>query len=142
MSSKYDDIIDLPHHVSRTHPRMPLIKRAAQFAPFAALSGHSSMIRDMAARISPQEGTVEHSHEMLNVKLSMLQERIKDKPVAMITYLVQDKSKDCGKYHKEKVTVAKVDEAHGELISDEGKAISFSCIADIESDIFLDMNNS
>lgn len=42
--SKYDDIIRLPHHVSDTHPQMPLIDRAAQFTPFAALTGHTEAI--------------------------------------------------------------------------------------------------
>lgn len=43
---RYDDIIDLPHHVSKTHPQMPLAERAAQFAPFAALTGHADVIRE------------------------------------------------------------------------------------------------
>ncbi len=43
---KYDDIIDLPHHVSKKHPQMPLSDRAAQFSPFAALTGHHAMIEE------------------------------------------------------------------------------------------------
>ena len=44
--NKYDDIIEMPHHVSDTHPQMPLLDRAAQFAPFAALTGHSEAIKE------------------------------------------------------------------------------------------------
>ena len=44
---RYDDIIQLPHHVSKTHPQMPVSDRAAQFAPFAALTGHQEVIRQM-----------------------------------------------------------------------------------------------
>ena len=42
----YDDIINLPHHVSKTHPQMPLIDRAAQFAPFAALTGYNDALEN------------------------------------------------------------------------------------------------
>lgn len=48
---RYDDIIDLPHHVSKTHPQMPLADRAAQFAPFAALTGHADAIRETERRV-------------------------------------------------------------------------------------------
>ena len=48
MTNKYDDIINLPHPTSKKHPRMSLENRAAQFAPFAALVGHSDAIEDTA----------------------------------------------------------------------------------------------
>ena len=46
MSGKYDDIIHLPHHVSQTHPQMPMCDRAAQFSPFAALTDYGVVIRE------------------------------------------------------------------------------------------------
>ena len=51
---RYDDIIDLPHHTSKKHPRMPLLDRAAQFAPFAALTGHEAAIKE-TARLTEDE---------------------------------------------------------------------------------------
>jgi hypothetical protein len=53
-SHKYDDIIYLPHHVSTVHPPMPLLDRAAQFSPFAALTGHEEAIRE-TARVREEE---------------------------------------------------------------------------------------
>lgn len=50
MSENYDDIINLPHHVSKNHPQMPMMHRAAQFAPFAALTGHDAAIRETVVR--------------------------------------------------------------------------------------------
>ena len=57
---RYDDIIDLPHHVSRTHPQMPLADRAAQFAPFAALTGHADAIRETERAVTER---VEHEND-------------------------------------------------------------------------------
>ena len=50
MSDKYEDIINLPHHVSKRHRQMPLAERAAQFAPFAALEGHAAAVSSTAQR--------------------------------------------------------------------------------------------
>lgn len=54
MSDKYEDIINLPHHVSKRHRQMPLAERAAQFAPFAALEGHAVAVRRTAQRVRLQ----------------------------------------------------------------------------------------
>lgn len=57
---RYDDIIDLPHHVSKVHPRMPLSERAAQFSPFAALGGHGEAIRETQRQV---EERMEHEYD-------------------------------------------------------------------------------
>lgn len=54
MNDSYEDIINLPHHVSKRHRQMPLEERAAQFAPFAALEGHAAAVRSTAQRVRLQ----------------------------------------------------------------------------------------
>ena len=77
---KYDDIIDRPHHVSRSHPRMPLSDRAFQFAPFAALSGYADTIRETQRlterKIELDEGTI----EMLNRRYRRLMDTLDSRP--------------------------------------------------------------
>ena len=76
-SRRYDDIIDLPHHVSQTHPRMSMLNRAAQFAPFAALTGYGAAI-DEAARLTQRRVELsEAEQEALNEKLSALAKRVR-----------------------------------------------------------------
>ena len=73
---RYDDIIDLPHPVSRTHPRMPAANRAAQFLPFAALSGYGDVI-DETARLTDRRIELSESEKAeLNARLSRLAERL------------------------------------------------------------------
>lgn len=59
----YDDIIGLPRHVSSRHPQMPLIDRAAQFSPFAALTGHEAAIRETARQVQSGMEAQEHGQE-------------------------------------------------------------------------------
>lgn len=54
MNDSYEDIINLPHHVSKRHRQMPLAERAAQFAPFAALEGHAAAVSSTAQRVCLQ----------------------------------------------------------------------------------------
>ena len=83
---KYDDIINLPHHVSGTHPQMPVEDRAAQFAPFAALTGYGAAIKETERytekRIQPDEESV----EILNRRLEFIREHISEKPEVTVTY--------------------------------------------------------
>ncbi|MFQ9127693.1 MAG: hypothetical protein ACLR4Z_13910 [Butyricicoccaceae bacterium] len=87
---KYDDIIDHPHHVPRSHPRMPLSDRAFQFAPFAALSGYADTIRETQRlterKIELDEGTI----EMLNRRCRRLMDTLDSRPTVSITYFKPD----------------------------------------------------
>ena len=87
---KYDGIIDRPHHVSRSHPRMPLSDRAFQFAPFAALSGYADTIRETQRlteqKIELDEGTI----EMLNRRCRRLMDMLDSRPTVSITYFRPD----------------------------------------------------
>ena len=105
---KYDDIINLPHHVSKKHPQMPIADRAAQFAPFAALTGYDDAI-DETKRLTVEKIELdENEKEKLDEKLHMLSENIPGKDCVQITYFVEDERKSGGKYATVKGKVAKI----------------------------------
>lgn len=93
---KYDDIIHLPHHVSTKHPQMALSDRAAQFSPFAALTGHEDSIRETARRTEAFLELDEDKKEQLDEKMHVLQEYFSEKPEIMVTYLCRMKRKPVG----------------------------------------------
>ena len=87
MKHPYDDIIDLPHHVSERHPQMSMYNRAAQFAPFAALTGHKAAITEAARLTEAEQELSESDAEVLNRKLAYLQS-LDEKPTISVTYFV------------------------------------------------------
>lgn len=129
---RYDDIIHLPHHVSATQPRMAVSDRAAQFSPFAALTGHDAAIQE-AARLTDQKIELdENSKEILNDKLSLLIEKIKEQPAVTVTCFVADARKNGGSYITVNGRVRKVDHDRNVLVMLDGKEIPFDDIAEIE----------
>lgn len=89
----YDDILHLPHHVSATHPQMPVSERAAQFSPFAALTGHQKAIKE-AARLTDEKIELdENSKTILDQKLQNLLEYSVDPPEATVTYFQKTQRK-------------------------------------------------
>ena len=94
----YEDMLELSHPVSKTHPQMPRRDRAAQFAPFAALTGYEEAVRE-AARFTEEKMILdEDSKEQLDWKLRCLQEKVKEKPTITVTYFLKDEKKKGGKY--------------------------------------------
>lgn len=98
MSGQYDDIINMPHHVSKTRAQMPRRNRAAQFAPFAALTGYEDAIDESARRTDAKAELCEDEAAELNKKIQLLSARIASEPYCEITYFVPDKRKSGGKY--------------------------------------------
>ena len=95
MSGQYDDIIRLPHPDSPKHPRMSLYDRAAQFSPFAALTGHSAAIAE-TGRLTDQRAELdEYEMARVDAELQRLQELLPGRPTVSITYFVPDERKDC-----------------------------------------------
>ena len=84
--NEYDDIINLPHHVSSRHPQMSMMNRAAQFAPFAALTGHAAAIEETARLTDEQMELAEEDNEILNQKIAYLRENLHEHPLVTITY--------------------------------------------------------
>ena len=131
MSGKYDDIIALPHPEPRTHPRMSLHDRAAQFSPFAALTGHSAAIAE-TGRLTDSRITLDES-EMTRVDaaLQRLRELLPQEPVASITYFVPDERKAGGSYQTITGTARRIDTANGVLLLTDQRAIPIPDILDV-----------
>lgn len=108
--NKYDDIINLPHHVSKTRKPMTLYNRAAQFAPFASLTGYDDAIKE-TSRLTDKK--IEISDELkneLNQKIKFISDNIKLKPKVTITYFVSDNKKSGGIYKTISGNVRRIDE--------------------------------
>ena len=129
---RYDDIIDLPHHVSRKHPQMPLLDRAAQFAPFAALTGHEAAIRETARLTEEEIELDENSKELLDLRLQQLQEHLSEHPSVTATYFKPDEKKSGGAYETVTGKVKKVDGYAGELVFTDGRRVELKSMIELE----------
>ena len=131
---KYDDIINHPHHVSTRHPQMSMQNRAAQFAPFAALTGYHAAI-DEAARPTQQKPELEeYDNERLNHVLSLLMERTDELPTLSISYFQADARKEGGSFEHITAPLKRIDEVNHQLILCNGMAIPLADIIDIEEE--------
>lgn len=135
---KYDDIINLPHHESTKHPKMPALDRAAQFLPFAALSGHDAAVRETARLTDSRAELDEIRKEELDVHLQLLREQLVQKPQVSITYFVPDARKDGGTYFTITGIIRKIEETLHQVIMENGTVIPVSDIYGIESTILDD----
>ena len=132
---KYDDIIHLPHHESTKHPKMPALDRAAQFLPFAALTGYDAAVRETARLTDAKPELDENRKEELDAQLQMLREHISQKPGVIITYFVSDARKDGGACLSAAGTIEKLDETGRRIIMGNGTVISMDDIYEIKSSI-------
>lgn len=96
--SRYDDIIHLPHHVSKTRKPMPMINRAAQFAPFAALTGHDEAIAETARQTAPKRILSSDEQEILSKRLAYAISHIGKRSNLTFTYFIPDTQKEGGRY--------------------------------------------
>ena len=126
---KYDDIINLPHHVSDYHRPMPMRNRAAQFAPFAALSGHEDAILETQRLTEKFKELSEEEINNLSRKLNYAVE--KSSPIRL-TYFVPDRRKVGGSYKSLEGTIKKWDEADNSLLMKDGTIISVNFISEID----------
>lgn len=130
--NSYEDIIGLPHHVSLSHPPMAIIDRAAQFAPFAALTGHNAAIKEKARLTNQKMELDENCKEILNEKLSMIMAKSEEKPVIRITYFEPDSKKNGGSYVTVEGIMKKVDRYENRIILVDGIQIPIEDIIDID----------
>jgi hypothetical protein len=135
-SEKYKDIINLPHHQSMKRQRMSMIDRAAQFSPFAALTGHNAAIIETARLTDRQIELDEGTKSIINEKIQMISDYLSDKPTVTITHFEPDIKKDGGAYLNTTATVKRIDEFKREIILTDGRIISIERICDIESELF------
>ena len=128
----YDDIIHQPHHVSRKHPRMTLLNRAAQFAPFAALTGYEEMVAESARltdrRIELDEDTI----RQLNERLHVVMEAAGEQPEITVFVFEPDKKKEGGSYRTLTGKVRRIDDVNREIILTDRTVIPIGRICWLE----------
>ena len=129
----YEDIINLPHHTSKKHPRMSLEARSVQFAPFAALTGYDDIIKETGRYGDSKIELDETQKIILDGKLQILHEEIKNRPIITFTHFVKDRKKDGGTYEEITGVVKKIDEHTQEIILEDKSRISIGNIIRIES---------
>ncbi|MCR5600715.1 MAG: hypothetical protein K6G33_08250 [Ruminococcus sp.] len=116
MSDSYEDIMDMPHHVSKTRAQMPRRSRAAQFAPFAALTGYEDAVCETARRTDIKAELCEDDAAELNEKIRLLGARIAAEPYCEVTYFVPDKHKSGGRYVTVSGNVRFIEEVSRQLV--------------------------
>lgn len=125
---KYDDIINLPHHVSKTYPQMSMYSRAAQFAPFAALTGYEGQIKETARLTNDR---IDLDEELKSILDSKLQDKLNTKQTVEFTYFVPDLKKDGGKYVTVSGIIKKIDEYKQVIVLENKQEIPIKEIIDI-----------
>ena len=131
MSGRYDDIIHLPHHVSATRRRMSGSDRAAQFSPFAALTGYEAAIAETGRLTDSQVDFDVDGREMLDGKLRRLADCLPGRPEVTVTYFRPDDRKAGGAYRTVSGVAKKIDTLEKNLLLDDGLVIGFCRIYDI-----------
>lgn len=129
--NKYNDIINLEHHISKSHKQMSLENRAVQFAPFSALTGYDEAIKEIARITQNRIELDEELKHTLNKKLICIQSQISSNPRVTITYFVPDSKKLGGKYQTVTGNVRKIDKYNKIIILINGLKIPIIEIIDI-----------
>ena len=132
----YDDIIHLPHHVSQNHPQMPLRERAAQFAPFAALTGYEPAVGETARLTSERRELDAQEAEELNRRLATLIAHLPDRPEATIEYFVPDDRKAGGAYVSVTRRVRHISVPERTLVMEDGMVIPLDDVVSIDGNIY------
>ena len=135
----YEDIVDLPHHVSRKHPQPTMADRAARFAPFAAITGYEEMVLEEARITDDRIELDENSKAALNEKLNMILEFIDEQSEVSITYFEPDKRKAGGAYVTVTGTVKRIDEYEHLVIMTDGKKINIDDIYNLQGELFYSL---
>lgn len=141
ITHKYDDIINMPHHVSETCAHMPLIDRAAQFSPFAALTGYDAAVVETARLTDQKLELDEMQKEHISEQLFFLQERVPEQPEATVVYFVPDEKKAGGAYVTASGEIKKIDDYTQLLSFTDGTKIPFDSIYLIQSEALRIMEN-
>ena len=128
---KYKDIIDLPYPGKSKHTRMPVGDRAAQFAPFAALTGFGAVLKETERITEKRIELDEYEKEKLNEKMRMVMEEKKSRPEITVTFFVPDEKKDGGAYVTISGHIKRVDEESHCLVLEEGERILLEDVFDL-----------
>ena len=131
MNNRYDEIMELPHHVSKTRPQMPMSDRAAQFAPFAALTGYDSAIKETGRLTDERIELDEEALTALDRKYQLLMDTLDDAPEVTIIYFQPDARKAGGQYVSATGTVKKVDTFGRRILLQDGTRIPLDSVYDL-----------
>ena len=131
MNNRYDKIMGLLHHVSKTRPQMPMSDRAAQFAPFAALTGYDSAIKETGRLTGERIELDEEALTALNRKYQLLMDTLDDAPEVTIIYFQPDERKAGGQYVSATGTVKKVDTFGRRILLQDGTRIPLDSVYDL-----------
>lgn len=131
----YDDIINLENPTSKTHPRMSLYDRAAQFSPFAALTGHDAVIREAARVTEEKQELSEDVLALLNEQLNTIRQNAGSGQTVTITYFIPDDKKSGGAYVTHTGIVKKIDEYEGAIIMADQTVIPIDQIRELHGDL-------
>lgn len=132
----YDDIIVLPHHVSVTRAHMSISDRAAQFSPFAALTGYEAAIKETARLTEERIELDENSRAVLDEKLNVVMEQIADHPKITITYFQPDAKKAGGSYIETVGQIRKIDEYTREIVMMDRSQIPLDEVIALDGELF------
>lgn len=131
MADNYEDIINLPHHISKKHRPMPREARAAQFAPFAALTGYESDVNEAARYTGKRRELGEYETERLNRRINEIRDGIHGNTEVIITYFKPDEKKAGGEYLNIGGRVRKIDDYGRTLTLTSGALIPLDDISEI-----------
>ena len=131
MNNRYDEIMELPHHVSKTRPQMPMSDRAAQFAPFAALTGYDAAIKETGRLTGERIELDEEALAALDRKYQLLMDALDDEPEVTIIYFQPDERKAGGQYVTATGTVKKVDTFGRRILLQDGTRIPLDSVYDL-----------
>ena len=134
--NKYDDIINLSHHTSPSRQRMPIRDRAAQFAPFAALTGYDSVIEETARLTDTEDAQNEESGAILDRKLRLLNDISDTHPYVEISYFVPDEKKSGGRYENAYGYLKAIDINESCIILMDKRKFAFDKIRSLDSTAF------
>lgn len=130
-TARYDDIINLPHHVSLTHKHMPVKDRAAQFSPFAALTGYEDAVKETSRLTECRHELDESELNELSSRLNLILSHADEHPAVSVTYFIADSRKSGGGYKTVTGNLKKADEHEHILVLTDGTSIPFDDITDI-----------
>ena len=136
MNRKYNEIMGLPHHVSKTRPQMPMSDRAAQFAPFAALTGYNAAIKETGRLTDERIELDVEALSALDMKYQLLMKAHDEAPEVTITYFQPDERKAGGKYVSAVGAVKKIDDFERRITMQDGAKIPMDDVLSIEGELF------
>ena len=135
---KYDDIITQPHHTSPNHARMSISDRAAQFSPFAALTGYDDAVRETARLTDERIILDEDERQVLDERFLFLRAHLADRPRVAFTFFKPDLKKAGGAYVSASGVVRRVDDVERQIIMEDGTVIYIDAVTAIDGDLFSD----